>query len=246
MKNFIRLMEVDDSTSIIDVGGTAFVWNLTECRPLLTMINLKPPRLSDTRFQTVVASGLAIPFPDNSFDICFSNSVIEHVGDAEARAAFLREVRRVSRSYWVQTPNKRFFVEPHYICLFIHWLPFRVKRHLIRHFTLWGLITKPSQKQVDDALRETTLLDEREMRELFPDAEIIKERFLGLVKSLIAMKRGTDLSQEVVGGNAGSNPAGAPLPNDLEKPKYFRGPRACMKAPASHSALGVTTLRSPT
>ena len=137
----------------------------------------------------VVASGMAIPFTDDSFDLCFSNSVIEHVGDAKARAGFSREVRRVSKRYWVQTPNKLFLVEPHYICLFLHWLPFRVKRQLIRHFTVWGLVTKPSQKLVDDALLGTTLLNEREMRELFPDAEIIKEQFLGMVKSLIAVRR---------------------------------------------------------
>jgi len=192
MRNFIRLMGIDDSTSIIDVGGTAFVWNLVECQPMVTMINLKAPKSVDARLHAVVASGLAIPFRDNSFDICFSNSVIEHVGDAEARAAFSREVRRVSKCYWVQTPNRRFFVEPHFICLFLHWLPFRVKRHLIRRFTLWGLVTKPSQKQVDEALLGNHLLDEREMRELFPDGEIIKERFLGIPKSLIAMKQNTD------------------------------------------------------
>jgi len=62
-------------------------------------------------------------------------------------------------------------------------------RRLIRHFSLWGWLTKPSQPDIDQALRTLTLLDEREMRELFPDATIIEERFLGMVKSLIAVRR---------------------------------------------------------
>ena len=136
----------------------------------------------------VLASGLTLPFGDRSFDVCFSNSVIEHVGDARARADFAREVRRVSRRYWVQAPNRRFPLETHFVCLFLHWLPFQITRRLIRNFSLWGWLIKPSQVDVDKALGTLTLLDEREMRELFPDATIIKERFLGMVKSLIAVR----------------------------------------------------------
>ena len=72
--------------------------------------------------------------------------------------------------------------------LFLHWLPFRITRRLIRHFSLSGWLTRPSQVDVDRALRTLPLLDEREMRELFPDATIIKERLLGIAKSLIAVR----------------------------------------------------------
>jgi Methyltransferase domain len=189
MRNFIRFMAVNHRTSIIDVGGIPFVWNLAECQPPVTMINLRVPESIEGKVQMVAASGRAIPFADHSFDICFSNFVIEHVGDAKARADFSREVRRVATRYWVQTPNRHFFVEPHFICLFLHWLPFQVKRRLIRNFTVWGWVTRPSRSRVDEALSEISLLDEGEVKELFPDAEIIRERFLGMVKSLIAVKR---------------------------------------------------------
>jgi hypothetical protein len=113
MRNFVRLMAVDHRTSIIDVGGAPFVWSLTECQPSVTIINLSVPQSFEGNLRMVVASGMAIPFSDDSFDLCFSNSVIEHVGDAKARASFSREVRRVSKRYWVQTPNRHFLVEPH-------------------------------------------------------------------------------------------------------------------------------------
>jgi len=187
MREFLRWMAVSDCMTIIDVGGTPFVWQLTDLDPSVTIVNLKAPWPIEGR-RVVQASGLALPFRDRSFDVCFSNSVIEHVGDARARADFAREVRRVAKRYWVQTPNRRFPLETHFVCLFLHWLPFHMTRRLVRHFSLWGWLTKPSQVDVDKALRTLTLLDEREMRDLFPDAEIVKERFLGMVKSLIAVR----------------------------------------------------------
>ena len=184
---FSSLRGVSNHTTIIDVGGTPFMWHLTNCDPSVTIVNLKAPwPIEGSR--VVLASGLALPFRDRSFDVCFSNSVIEHVGDARARADFACEVRRVAERYWVQTPNRHFPLETHFVCLFLHWLPFHITRRLIRHFSLWGWLTKPSQVDVDQALRTLTLLDEREMRELFPDAKIIKERFFGIVKSLIAVR----------------------------------------------------------
>jgi hypothetical protein len=187
MREFLRRVAISDGTTIIDVGGTPFMWQLTDCDPSVTIVNLKVPwPIEGSR--VVLASGLTLPFGDRSFDVCFSNSVIEHVGDARARADFAREVRRVSRRYWVQAPNRRFPLETHFVCLFLHWLPFQITRRLIRNFSLWGWLIKPSQVDVDKALGTLTLLDEREMRELFPDATIIKERFLGMVKSLIAVR----------------------------------------------------------
>ena len=45
-----------------------------------------------------------------------------------------------------------------------------------------------SKEIVDRLVDETRLLDGREMRALFPDCEIHRERFLGLTKSYLAIR----------------------------------------------------------
>jgi Methyltransferase domain len=156
--------------------------------------------LDPVRQKLVIYDGSKVPFEDNSFDISYSNSVIEHVGDAGAQARFASEVRRLAPRYFVQTPNKWFFIEPHFICLFIHWLPRRLKRHLVRRCSIWGWVTKPDQQQIDSVLAEIRLLTVPEMRRFFPDAEILRERFLGFTKSIIALKghqRGKNIEKAV-------------------------------------------------
>ena len=54
---------------------------------------------------------------------CYSNSVIEHLHEFDQQKRFADEVRRVGRKLWVQTPARGFFVEPHLITPFIHYLP---------------------------------------------------------------------------------------------------------------------------
>ncbi|WP_255695553.1 methyltransferase domain-containing protein [Rhodohalobacter sp. 614A] len=58
------------------------------------------------QFQYVQGDALDMHmFEDKSFDVVFSNSVIEHVGSFENQRRFADEVRRVGKAYWVQTPD---------------------------------------------------------------------------------------------------------------------------------------------
>ncbi len=58
-----------------------------------------------------------------SFDVVFSNAVIEHVGDRERQEALVREALRVGRRVFVTTPNRWFPIEVHTRLPFVHWLP---------------------------------------------------------------------------------------------------------------------------
>ena len=52
------------------------------------------------------------------YDIVHSNSVIEHLYNFENQKKMASEIIRVGQKYIVQTPNKYFFLEPHYLASF--------------------------------------------------------------------------------------------------------------------------------
>ena len=71
----------------------------------------------------VQGDACALPFPDQSFDVVFSNAVIEHVGDAERQRLFVAEALRVGRRVFLTTPNRWFPIEVHTRLPLVHWLP---------------------------------------------------------------------------------------------------------------------------
>jgi hypothetical protein len=188
MQRFCHFFRLTEATRVLDIGGDFFNWSLASTMPSLTIVNLYLPRARENNFAWVIADGQHLPFKDGAFDITYSNSVVEHLGDFASQQALARETARVGVRYYVQTPNKWFPVEPHLITPLIHYLPKAMQKRLLRNFTVWGLVTRPTIHQCDNFLREVRLLDERELRQLFPDAEIWHERVLGLIKALIAVK----------------------------------------------------------
>lgn len=91
-----------------------------------------------------------MPFADKSFDLAFSNSVIEHVGSEENQFRFAREMMRVEKRVCCQTPSRLFPVDPHLTAPFLHWLPISwLTPRFLRYFTLNGwLWKKPYQYAV--------------------------------------------------------------------------------------------------
>jgi ubiquinone/menaquinone biosynthesis C-methylase UbiE len=189
MELFCERFHVTPETRILDIGGREFNWTLLPFAPRVTILNLDVQGSRSGKFEWIVGDARQLPFPDQSFEIVYSNSVIEHLGTAEDQRRFVEEVRRVGCSYFVQTPNRDFFLEPHLVTPFIHWFPRKLQARLLRNFTLWGWITRPDHKARARYLDTTRMLNEAEFRGLFPEAEIWRERFLGLTKSFVAAKR---------------------------------------------------------
>ena len=160
--------------------------------PQLTILNI-PSALTARRSGMLVGGdGRLLPFADKSFDIVFSNSVIEHVGTFADQRRFADEVARVGCRYWIQTPNRRFPVELHVMLPLIHFFPKSVQRSVVSRFTLWQYATHPTPDMRRDYLHhflnELNLLDRRGLQQLFPGARIVCERVLGMPKSLIAVR----------------------------------------------------------
>ena len=193
MRRFEQIFAITGNTRVLDVGGTPLNWTLAGVRPRLTIVNM--PRAAERAGDAVAwvsADGRLLPFPDQSFDVVFSNSVIEHVGDAANQRRFAAEIARVGRAYWVQTPNRWFPVEPHLLTPFIHFLPMRWQSAIVRRFSIWEFLRKPGRDEkdyyVEHYLRDIRLLDAHALRKLFPEARLIRERVAGWTKSLIAVK----------------------------------------------------------
>ena len=193
MLRFARALSITAETRVLDVGGTLDYWQLLPQPPRVTLLNtLMASETLRSAPSWVAGDGRALPFRDQSFDVVFSNSVIEHVGDREAQRRFALEAARVGRSYWVQTPNRWFPIEQHLLLPLVHWLPLRWQGGLVRrlHLIHHVLGLRPDQREyyVRHYLQDIRLLDAAALRELFPGARLIRERFCGWTKSLVVFR----------------------------------------------------------
>lgn len=190
MKRFCEAFLIGPETLVLDIGGTGEIWDASPTRPRLVILN-RAEIAPVSGVWVVRADARHLPFRDAAFPVVFSNSVMEHVGDYGSQQQYAAEVRRVGRSYFVQTGNQRFPVELHYMTPFIHWLPRAWQGRLIRRFTVWGLMVRPSADAAAALLDELRLPTEQEVRACFPDADMEFERLFGMKKALIAVKRPT-------------------------------------------------------
>lgn len=194
MRQFRELFKITNESRILDIGGTSFMWSLIPTRPRLTILNLfMPTEVVEKNITWIVSDGRKLQFKNNEFDIVYSNSVIEHLTDRASQEAFAKEIARVGISYYVQTPNRWFPIEPHFMTPFIHFLSKSWQKRLVKNFTVWGLLGRPTTQHCEEYVEELRLLDYQTMRQLFPDAQILREKFLGLTKSLIAVRLESNL-----------------------------------------------------
>lgn len=172
---YLDLMHPTVQESVLDVGcGSMGLATLGVPGTVTGVDRIPRPDYPGHRF--VCADARSLPFSDGEFDIVYSNSLIEHVPPAD-RERMAADISRVGRRVFVQTPNRRFPVEPHALLPLVHWLPGSLGRRLWR-FGVTG-----------EAFEDIQLLDARELRRLFPGTEIVRERVGPLTKSLIAIRR---------------------------------------------------------
>ena len=199
---------LDGGTRILDLGSEwggniHAVLDGTPVRPENTFIaDINPMVLERGRqsygfVPVLVGANGKLPFPDGYFDIVYCSSVIEHVtipkdqvwqlrSGKEFRELslahqreFAREIQRVGRQFFVQTPYRWFVLESHSWLPFVAFLPRRLLLPLLKFAArFWPKSTNP----------DWCLLDRRELGSMFEGAEIRDEKWLGLTKSIMAVK----------------------------------------------------------
>jgi SAM-dependent methyltransferase len=124
----------------------------------------------------VVFDGCCMPFPDKSFDIVYSNAVIEHLPGPDAVARFASEVQRVGKGWFISTPNYWYPIEPHYHLPYLQLLPQRWQHRVAAN------LGKPTYEYLQ-------LLERRDMTRLFPTSEVVGCRVTFYPETLIACRR---------------------------------------------------------
>ncbi len=126
-----------------------------------------------TGIEAVIADGCRLPFPDQSFDIVFSNAVIEHVVP-EGQELMAREILRVGRGWFVTTPNFWYPIEMHHKLPLFQFLPRPWQERIRRKYHTW-----PDGEPIH-------LLTSRELSQLLPGSQILKTRITFFPETLIA------------------------------------------------------------
>lgn len=178
---------------ILDIGGTTEFWRQRgwagrEDRQI-TLVNLKAEEQTEPNIVPTVGDATNLSeIQDAAYDVAFSNSVIEHVFTWENQEKMAAEVRRVGDSYFLQTPNYWFPIEPHFLFPAWHYLPKGVRIAILRRRRVGWRGPCPDPAQARAMVEEIRLLSGKEMRILFPDATIRPEKYKGMTKSWMAYR----------------------------------------------------------
>lgn len=187
---FERLLSrIRKPVRILDVGGTESFWQVmgfAETQQVnITILNPRPQKTSLPHLNAVIGDARDLQYESASFDVVFSNSVIEHVGGYSDQSRMAREVRRVGIRYFLQTPNRYFPIEPHFLFPGFQFLPRPTRIWLVQHFNLGWRKRAIDHRAASASVDEVRLLSRAELLSLFPEASLFQEKVLGLTKSFV-------------------------------------------------------------
>jgi len=146
LRLFHELLQPGPETTVVDVGVTDAPFGAGSTDNFFEALYPWPERITAVgvteldvfraafpRVRGVRADGRDLPFADGTFDLGFSNAVVEHVagGRAEQRR-FVHELCRVAGRVFVTTPNRFFPLEVHTLVPFAHWLPEGARDRILR------------------------------------------------------------------------------------------------------------------
>ena len=182
--------ELPKPIKILDVGGNEEFWEnagLNGNEDIhITILNLEQIEVHHSNLHSVKGDATNLSeYGDEEFDIAFSNSVIEHLYNQENQKKMADEMVRVSKKHYVQTPNKYFIIEPHYLLPYFQFLP-KGLRYFILTKTRLSRFQKWDEAWARQYIDEIMLLSKKDMRNMFPSSKIWNEKFMGMNKSFVA------------------------------------------------------------
>jgi SAM-dependent methyltransferase len=183
------LSSVPRPIRILDVGGTQRFWKTMQFAQEdieVVILNVTKGDVSLPNFTAVAGDARNMTaFRDHEFDVVFSNSVIEHVGNFANQQQMANEVMRVGKRYFVQTPHRYFPIEPHFLMPYFQFWPLELRIWLLTRFTIGWHKRTPDPAQARAIVEEIHLLTTNQLRVLFLNGTMYRERILGLTKSFV-------------------------------------------------------------
>ena len=174
---------------VLDLGGTPAFWESAPVLPAhVTVVNLR--EFPSTQSLTAIQGDACEPpasIASSKYDLVISNSLIEHVGGHAQRARLADVVRGAAPWYWVQTPYRYFPVEAHWFFPGFQFLPFAARVAITTRWKFGHQITSDRRSAID-LVHEVELIGITQMTDYFPDSVIWREKFAGLVKSIVAIR----------------------------------------------------------
>jgi hypothetical protein len=187
---FLELNPDLDHMRVLDLGGTAAYWRAAPCRPdHVTLVNLSDQSTDEGWIDATVGDVCSLPasLRHETFDLIYSNSVIEHVGGHVRREEMAGAINSMATRHWVQTPYRYFPVEPHWLFPGFQFLPTSARARVAKSWPLMWSRPPDRRAAVSNALG-VELLDRTQFAFYFPESRMLDERVAGLTKSLIAVR----------------------------------------------------------
>ncbi len=199
-KNLLDSLDRSDGkkTRILDIGGEARFWENVDfdtSNYLITVVNFYAQESSRKEITSIIGNALDLSqIPEDTVDVVFSNSVIEHVGSWKDQVRMADQLLQFDAPIFLQTPNFWFPMEPHFLFPFFQFLPLRLRALLLFTFNLGGYNRAESWKDALNEVRMVRLLSKKELRRLFPGSTIELERVAKLASGLLVSHRWPDNS----------------------------------------------------
>ena len=175
--------------SVLDVGGTTDYWATVGLPPevfrRIVLLNTFE-QATKGPFVSVIADARDLSqYSEAQFDLVFSNSVIGHVGGFDDQLRMAREVMRVGKHFFLQTPNHGFPIDWRTLVPFFHFLPVNAQAWCFERFPVGKYRRSRDRSEAFHLAARVRNIRRRDIHTLFPNANVEVERVLGFPKSFM-------------------------------------------------------------
>lgn len=195
---FFSEINPNEKTRIIDIGAqvstqktdTLQLIDIYPWKENIIAVNISSSHIDNIRkkypeIHTKVADALHLPWPDKYFDVAYSNAVIEHVGDRTMQKKFASEIMRISKRFFVATPNRWYPFEFHLRLPLVTWFPGDIYLKAGR-IVRFNHVSKKYMWFTGEVIG-LNLLSKKNLWDIFPQSKIIESRVTFMPEVLISV-----------------------------------------------------------